>query len=157
MATIEKAIEIAAKAHAGTTDRQGTPYILHSLSVMNHVEGLDAKIVAVLHDVVEDTDVNLDRLRGEGFTEEIIEAVRLMTRGEDQSYADYVVALSDNELAKRVKLADLRDNSRAERALLRPERMERDLRRIARYHLSWRYLTGGSDESQYRAAMKEVE
>lgn len=157
MATIEKAIEIAARAHAGATDRQGSPYILHALSVMAGVDSLPAKIVAVLHDVVEDTDVTLERLQAEGFSEEIIEAVRLMTRGEEQSYADYVVALSGHELARQVKLADLHDNSRAERALLRPERLDRDLRRIARYHLSWRYLTGGTDEAEYREAMKQVE
>ena len=157
MATIEKAIQIAARAHEGQVDKQGLPYILHPLRVMDGVEGLDAKIVAVLHDVVEDTEVTIDDLEREGFSGEILAAARCVTHSEGESYADYVVRCRANPIARRVKLSDLADNTRLSRTIVRPLALSRDTARFAKYLLSHSFLTGQITEEQYRAAMPEVE
>jgi (p)ppGpp synthase/HD superfamily hydrolase len=153
MATIEKALQIAAKAHEGQTEKDGQPYILHPLRVMNSVEGEEAKIAAVLHDVIEDTAVTEGDLRREGFGEAVIATVLCLTHRTGEPYADYVVRCRGNEVARRVKLADLEDNARPSRALLRPDRLEPDLARLRRYFLAYKFLTGLLSEEQYRAAM----
>jgi hypothetical protein len=153
MATIEKALQIAASAHEGRTDREGQPYILHPLRVMAGVEGLEAKIVAVLHDVIEDTSVTADELRQAGFGEPIVSAVTRVTHRDDEPYADYVVRCKGDELARRVKLADLEDNARPDRVLFRPDRLEADQDRVRRYLLSYKFLTDRITEGQYRMAM----
>src|SRR5262245_54954078 len=107
MATIEKALQIAARAHEGQKDKEGLPYILHPLRAMMSIQGEDAQIVAVLHDVIEDTNVTADDLRQAGFGEQIVAAVLCVTHKKDESYADYVVRCKDDEVARRVKLADL--------------------------------------------------
>jgi (p)ppGpp synthase/HD superfamily hydrolase len=154
MATIEKALQIAARAHEGQVDKEGLPYILHPLWVMSGVEGLEAKIVAVFHDVIEDTPVTADDLRREGFSEAIVASVLCVTHRKDESYADYVVRCKGNEVARRVKLADLEDNSRLSRTIFRLDRIEHDLARIRRYVLSYKFLTDQITEAQYRAAME---
>ena len=153
MATLERAIEIAARAHAGVRDTQGQAYILHPIRVMMGVESEQAKIVAVLHDVVEDTDITLDALRGEGFSEQVLDALSLVTHRENQSYADYVVGCRSNEIARQVKLSDLRDNANLDRLLLRPEKYDGDSSRMQRYVLSYRFLSGVLSETQYRELM----
>jgi hypothetical protein len=154
MATIEKALQIAARAHEGQVDKEGLPYILHPLWVMSGVEGLEAKIVAVFHDVIEDTPVTADDLRREGFSEAIVASVLCVTHRKDESYADYVVRCKGNEVARRVKLSDLEDNTRLSRTIFRLDRIEHDLARIRRYVLSYKFLTDQITEAQYRAAME---
>ena len=151
MATIEKALQIAAKAHEGQKDKDGQPYILHPLRVMNAVDGEEAKIAAVLHDVIEDSPVTEEDLRNEGFSEAVITAVRCLTHGKSESYADYVIRCSNNDIACQVKLADLEDNVRPSRAILRPDRLEPDLARLRRYLLAYKFLSGMVNEAQYRA------
>jgi hypothetical protein len=153
MATIEKALRIAAQAHEGQRDKEGQPYVLHSLRVMMKLQGEDAQIVGVLHDVVEDTSVTLDDLRAAGFSEAVLAAVSLVTHDKGEPYADYVVRCKGNAIARRVKLADLEDNSRLDRTLLRPERFERDVARLRKYALSYKYLTDQITEDQYRTLM----
>lgn len=155
MATIERALQIAAKAHEGQKDKEGLPYVLHPLRVMMAVEGEEAQVVAVLHDVVEDTPVTLDDLRQAGFSEAVLAAVQCVTHHKDEPYADYVVRCKGNEVARRVKLADLGDNSRLDRTILRPQRLQQDLARIRRYALSYKFLTDQISEEQYRALMAE--
>jgi hypothetical protein len=155
MATIEKALQIAAQAHESQKDKEGLPYILHSLRVMGRVEGEEAQIVAVLHDVVEDTPVTLDDLRRAGFSEAVLAAVRCVTHQKDQPYADYVVGCKGNPTARQVKLADLADNSRLDRTILRPQRLQADLARIHRYVLSHKFLTDQITEEEYRALMSQ--
>ena len=157
MATIEKALQIAARAHEGQVDKQGLPYILHPLRVMDGVEGLDAKIVAVLHDVVEDTEVTIDDLEQAGFSEEVVAAVRCVTHAEGETYADYVVRCRADPIARRVKLSDLADNTRLSRTIVRPHDLGRDTARYAKYLLSHSFLTGQITEDQYRSAMPEFE
>ncbi len=155
MATIEKALQIAAKAHEGQKDKSGQPYILHPLRVMAEVEDEDAKIVAVLHDVIEDTSVTANDLRQAGFSEEIVAAVLCVTHRKEEPYAEYVVRCKGNDVARRVKLADLEDNSRLSHTILRPHRLQVDLARIRRYFLSYKFLTGQITEEQYRSLMGE--
>ena len=157
MATIEKALQIAAKAHEGQTDKDGQPYILHPLRVMHRVEGLDTRIIAILHDVVEDTPVTLDDLRAAGFSTTILDGVRCVTHGKDESYADYVVRCKANPLGRQVKLADLEDNSRPDRLLLRPDRVEGDFKRLHKYVLAYKFLTDRLSEADYRKLMTDNE
>ncbi len=155
MATIEKALQIAAKAHEGQKDKEGQPYILHPLRVMAAVEGEAARIAAILHDVVEDSEVIEDDLRQAGFGESVVAAVRCLTHVKDEPYADYVIRCKANGVARRVKLADLEDNARPTRAILRPDRLEPDMTRLRNYFLAYKFLTGMITEPQYREAMQE--
>jgi (p)ppGpp synthase/HD superfamily hydrolase len=154
MSDLNTAIRIAAAAHSGQEDKQGGPYITHPLRVMNLCTDPRAQIVAVLHDVVEDTDTTLDELRGAGFSTEILEAVRCATHPRGVTYTDYIVRLKANPIARQVKLADLTDNSRIERLLMRPEKVDKDLTRMARYLFSYKFLTDGLSEPQYRELME---
>src|SRR5262245_56462343 len=155
MASIETALQIAAKAHEGQKDKEGLPYILHPLRAMMSVKGEDAQIVAILHDVIKDTSVTADDLRGAGFSEKIIAAVLCVMHRKDEPYADYVVRCKGNEVARQVKLADLEDNSRLDRTMLRPQRFEADVARLRKYVLSYKYLADQITEQQYRSLMEK--
>jgi (p)ppGpp synthase/HD superfamily hydrolase len=155
MAAIEKALQIAARAHEGQLDKHGQPYILHPLRVMAAVEGDEARIVAILHDVIEDTSVTAEVLRREDFRPVVLEALDCLTQRKDEPYADYVIRCKGHEIARRVKLADLEDNSRLPRAILRPDRIEPDIERVRKYLLAYKFLTDMLTVEQYRAAMRE--
>jgi hypothetical protein len=157
VATLERAIRIAVEAHTGQTDKGGQPYILHVLRVMFAVSHPDARIVAALHDVVEDTPVTEDDLRAEGFSEPILAAVRCLTRKHGINYADYVVGVRANPLAVQAKLADLADNSRLDRNVISPARIEADKRRLAKYLITYKFLTDQIDEPTYRTLMADLE
>jgi guanosine-3',5'-bis(diphosphate) 3'-pyrophosphohydrolase len=157
MATIEKALQIAAKAHEGQQDKEGQPYILHPLRVMHTVHGTDAQIVALLHDVVEDTSVTLDDLRAAGFSATILDGVQCVTHRKEESYADYVIRCKTHPLGRQVKLADLEDNSRLARLLLRPDRLESDLKRMRKYALAYKFLMDRLTETEYRRLLAEAE
>jgi len=137
MATLERAIEIAAKAHAGQMDKAGQPYVLHPLRMMLAVATPEARIAAVLHDVVEDTAVTLKELEGEGFTAEVLEAVEALTKREGEDYEAFIRRVAPNPIAREVKLADLRDNSDLSRIL---EPTERDRERVKKYRRAIAYL-----------------
>ncbi len=121
MSTLERAISIAAEAHAGQTDKGGAPYILHPLRVMMRVEGEDARIAAVLHDLVEDTHWTFDDLRTEGFGEAVVAALDGLTRRDGELYLDFCRRAATNELARQVKLADIDDNLDPARVAALPE------------------------------------
>src|SRR4051794_35394533 len=114
MSTLEKAIELAARYHAGQRDKDGRCYLLHPLRCMFRVQEEPAMIVAALHDTIEDTSLTEADLQQEGFAADVLDALRLLTHEKSVSYADYVVAIAANPLARQVKLADLEDNSRPE-------------------------------------------
>jgi hypothetical protein len=118
---------------------------------MMSVQGEEAQIVAVLHDVIEDTPVTADELLRAGFGEQVVAAVLCVTHRKGESYADYVVRCKADDIARRVKLADLADNTRLDRTILRPDRLEGDLARIRRYLLSYKYLTDQITEEEYRS------
>jgi (p)ppGpp synthase/HD superfamily hydrolase len=137
MATLERAILIAAQAHLGQRDKAGAPYILHPLRLMMRMESEAAMIAAVLHDVVEDSDWTLDQLRGEGFSEEVLHAVDCLTRREDESYDEFISRAKADAVARQVKIADLEDNMNVKRI---GEMTPKDLARIEKYHCAWRIL-----------------
>jgi len=139
MATLERAIEIAAKAHAGQVDKAGQPYVLHPLRMMLAVSTLEARMVAVLHDVVEDTDVTLEQLQAEGFPASVLEAVEALTKRDGEDYEGFIRRVAPNPVAREVKLADLRDNSDLSRIA---EPTERDRARIEKYRRAIEYLQG---------------
>jgi len=139
---LEKAIAIAVEAHRGQTDKMGAPYILHPLSVMWRVDGETEKIVAVLHDVVEDTPWTFEDLKREGFPDEVLQALECVTKREGESYDDFVKRSASNAVARRVKLADLEDNMDVRRLKVGTQK---DFERIAKYVSAWRYLKGIRD------------
>lgn len=157
MSTLEKAIEIASQSHAGVLDKQGEPYILHPLRVMLNVRGLSAQVVAVLHDVVEDTDVTLEDIRNAGFSEDVVTGLALVTHKREMSYADYVIGCKQNAIAQEVKLSDLRENTRLDRALMRADRFADDTSRMQRYILSYQFLKDELPEPEYRKMMAAIE
>jgi (p)ppGpp synthase/HD superfamily hydrolase len=143
MSQIERALQIAVEAHAGQKDKSGLPYAFHPIRVMLRCKSDEAKIVALLHDVVEDTPVTFDRLSAEGFSESVLSAVRLLTHDPAVSYEDYVRQLGKNPVAREVKLADLEDNSDIKR-LKGIE--DKDVARLRKYLFAYRYLTGAIEE-----------
>lgn len=130
MATLERAIEIAAKNHTGQKDKGGEPYILHPLRVMMGVRGENEKIAAVLHDVVEDTSITLDDLRREGFADAIVRAVDALTKRPGETRLDAGRRAAADPIARKVKLSDLADNMNLTR-LGNPT--EKDLARLREY------------------------
>lgn len=134
-----KAIRLAYEAHAGQTDRSGLPYICHPLHVAESMEDEVTTVVALLHDVVEDTVWTIEELRGEGFPEEALEALALLTHDEDVPYMDYVRKIGENPIAKAVKLSDLAHNSDLSRL---PCVTSKDLARAEKYRQAAAILKG---------------
>lgn len=137
MSTLERAIAIAARAHAGQVDKGGAPYILHPLRVMLRLFEPREQLVAVLHDVIEDSPVTLEQLRGEGFSEEVLQALAALTKVEGEDYPGFIRRAAQNPLARRVKRADLAENSDLSRI---PEPSEDDRRRLEKYRQAIQYL-----------------
>ena len=139
MATLERAIALAAQAHEGQVDKAGATYILHPLRMMLSVDTPEARVAAVLHDVVEDTPVSLEELRAEGFSEAVIGAVEALTKRpeEEDDYDAFIRRVAPNPLARQVKLADLRDNCDVSR-IAQPS--QNDWRRIEKYKRAIQYL-----------------
>ncbi|HEX8190116.1 MAG TPA: HD domain-containing protein [Pyrinomonadaceae bacterium] len=139
VATVEDAVSIAARAHRGQKDKAGAPYLLHPLRMMLRMDTEAAMMAAVLHDVVEDTEWTLERLREAGFSEEVLEAVDCLTHREGESYQEFVERVRTNPVARLVKIADLEDNMNVRRMnRLGPKELER----LEKYHRAWRVLTG---------------
>ena len=135
---LDRAIDLAKQHHEGQTDKAGNPYIEHPLRVMNQMESEEEKIVAVLHDIVEDTDISLDDLRNEGFSKEVVDAVECLTKQDGENYDSYIERISFNPLAVKIKLADLEDNRDLTRL---PEVTDKDLERIEKYDKALEKLT----------------
>lgn len=130
MGTLEHAIALAAAAHAGQVDKAGAPYVLHVLRVMLRLQGTDERIAGALHDIVEDCGWTLERLRQEGFSEEAVTAVDAVTRREGESYRDFILRAREHPVGRRVKMADLLDNTDDSRL---PNPTDRDLARLKKY------------------------
>ena len=135
MATLKRAIEIARQAHAGQVDKAGEDYIEHPLRIMWKAKTEDEQIIGVLHDVVEDSDWTFEMLEEEGFSSEVIEALRCMTKlSDDEDYDHFIDRVLTNTLAMRVKLLDLEDNMDLTRL---SECTEDDIRRNQKYQLAY--------------------
>ena len=127
---LQRAIAIAAKAHEGQVDKAGKPYLAHPLFVMEQVNSLEEKIVAVLHDAIEDSDLTFENLRSEGFPEVLIEAIAAITKIEGEAYETYLQRVIANPIALRVKVADVTHNLDLGRI---PRPTEADFQRIQKY------------------------
>lgn len=131
MSTLARAIEIARVAHAGQSDKAGAPYVGHPLRLMAAVAPEEAKIAAVLHDVVEDgPGWSLERLRREGFSDAVLRAVDALTKRPGEDYPEFILRAAADPIAKLVKRADLVDNMDVSRL---PEITARDLQRLEKY------------------------
>jgi (p)ppGpp synthase/HD superfamily hydrolase len=137
--TIEDALSVAVEAHRGQSypAPEPEPFILHPLRVMLGVTSGAAQIVALLHDVVEDTPVTIRDLADQGFDKQIVHAVDCLSRRSGEPYEGYIERVASDDLAREVKLSDLEDNLRNNRAL---PRTPDNLARIARYEQALRVL-----------------
>ena len=136
---LKLAIELAISAHNGQFDtHNGRPYIEHPFRVMNAGHTLQEKIVGVLHDVVEDSDMTLTQLKESGFSEEIVDAVDSMTKRENESYDDYILRVKKNPIGVRVKMIDLTDNMDIRRWM---DVQYHDLARLQKYLSAYKQLT----------------
>lgn len=139
MKYLEKAIKIAIEAHKNQVDLSGEPYIEHIYRVALSVNGgKDERIVAFLHDVVEDSDMTINDLRAAGFEERIIEAVDILTKREGQPYDSYIDRISTNKIAIAVKVADLKDNMNITRL---KSLNDKHIARIKKYHTAYSKLS----------------
>ena len=143
---LAKAIEIAASAHSEQKDKGGSPYILHPIRVMMSLNTEEEKIVGVLHDVVEDSeDWDFDRLREQGFAEDIISALMSVTKQSDaENYGAFIERAGRNQIGRNVKIADLKDNLDVTRM---GTLKEKDLLRINKYKNALLKLASGSPVS----------
>ncbi|NJN38402.1 MAG: GTP pyrophosphokinase [Acaryochloridaceae cyanobacterium CSU_3_4] len=107
---LSTAIAIATDCHAHQLDKAGQPYISHPLRVMQAVATTQEKIVAVLHDTVEDSDLTLPDLAAAGFPSDVLAAIDAITQRQDESYEVYLARVIENPIALRVKIADMTDN-----------------------------------------------
>ena len=131
----KNAMKLCYTAHAGQLDKSGLPYVLHPVHLAEQMEDEYTTVTAHLHDVVEDTAYSLEDLRRMGYPEQILEAISLLTHREGIPYLEYVAAIKENPIARRVKLADLRHNSDLtrldavdEKALARAEKYKQAIR-----------------------------
>jgi (p)ppGpp synthase/HD superfamily hydrolase len=153
MATLERAIEIATEAHRGQLDKAGNEYIGHPLRVMAMGRTTEEKIVGVLHDVVEDSAWTFEQLAAEGFSAEVIEALRCVTKlSETEPYDKFIARIKHNPLAVAVKLNDLTDNMDIRRL---PYLSDKDVKRLKKYLKAYKQLTGTPTYSVY-ACRQEI-
>ena len=141
MKLIEKSLIIALRAYAGKTDKAGREYIHHPLRVMAKMKTDLEMSVALLHDVIEDSEITAADLLAEGIPVEVVEAVASLSRNENESYEDFIARAKKNRLAAKVKIADIEDNI----DVLRLESLnEDDLARVKKYHSAWQFLNDKS-------------
>lgn len=138
MPTLEDAIALAVKAHQGQVDKVGQPYILHPLRVMFRLEGELERIVGVLHDVVEDSELAFGDLQQMGYSDEVITALDGVTRRDEESYDEFIERSLVHPVSRRVKLADLEDNMDVRR--MAAALTEKDVERLQRYRRAWERL-----------------
>ena len=137
MKLIEASLNIALRAYAGKVDKAGREYILHPLRVMAKMKTDEEMTAALLHDVLEDSEITAEQLLAEGIPAEIVEAVQYLSKHENEAYQDFIARTKKNRLAAKVKLADIEDNM----DVLRLNSLdENDLARIKKYHSAWRFL-----------------
>ena len=147
MSTLQRAIEIATEAHKGQFDKAGNEYIGHPLRVMEMGKTEDEKIVGMLHDVIEDTDWTFEALEAEGFSKEVIDALRCVTKvSEKENYDDFIDRVRKNPLAVAVKINDLTDNMDIRRL---PYLSDKYIKRLKKYLKAYKRLVGEPVYSVY--------
>lgn len=137
-ALYQQAIDLATEAHFGQVDKAGNDYILHPMHLATQFEDFSCKIVALLHDVIEDTEVTAEALHSKGFTSELIAAIVAITKVDGEEYEQYLERVKANEWARLVKLADLRHNMDLSRL---PNPNEKDFERIKKYQFAVSFLS----------------
>lgn len=135
---IDVALEIAKRAHAGQVDKAGEEYIKHPIYVASQVNTDEEKIVALLHDVIEDSDTTAEDLLGAGLPSDVVQAVQVLTKKKGETYQEYLQKVKENELSRVVKLADLKHNSDLSRL---KEVKESDIKRFEKYRRAIEYLS----------------
>ena len=135
---LEQAISIASLAHAGQLDKGGEPYILHPLRVMMKLKDEKQRIVAVLHDVIDDTDLTIQDLSDQGLDYELVKIILTLTRRKDETYDEYLNRICYDRFAMEIKLADLEDNMDMSR-IKNPTK--KDFQRLAKYRIAKDILT----------------
>lgn len=133
----DRALRIAIRAHKGQKDKSGREYIMHPIRVAERCKDPRAKIVALLHDTIEDTDVTAEYLGNEGFPDEIISGVLSVTKQKGETYEAFVCRAADNPIGREVKIADLEDNMDIRRL---KEITDEDMARLRKYLRAWQYL-----------------
>ena len=134
MNKLKQAINIAVEYHSGQKDRAGEPYIQHPLRMMMKMKTAEEKITAVLHDVVEDSNITIDNLRKEGFSENILKAVDALTKRKGESYKKSIERVKKYPLAVKVKIADFEDNMDIRRLNRITENDRKRLNRYLKYY-----------------------
>ena len=130
------ASKIAYKAHEGQTDKAGVPYIFHPIHIAEQMDSEESCVVALLHDVIEDSDITLEILN-KYFNDDIITALRVLTKKENDDYVMYIKRVKTNKLATKVKIKDLEHN----RDLTRLDEVtDKDRKRSLKYWQAIRYL-----------------
>lgn len=157
---LDKAIELAVRGHQGSEDPPGEPYIVHPMRVMLTVSQADdahqneqLRCVAILHDTLEKTKLRVADLKKAGMPPRVVRAVQLLTHDDETTFADYVVKLKPDALARMVKIADLMDNADLRRVTYRADKAK-DRKRVIRYAASYKFLTDQISEKTYREMMK---
>lgn len=149
MSSLNRAIEIATEAHKGQFDKSGKDYIGHPLRVMEMGKNEEDRIVGVLHDVIEDTPWSFEMLEAEGFSSEIIAALKCVTKiSENENYDDFIERVKKNPLAVAVKINDLTDNMDIRRL---PYLSDKDVKRLKKYLKAYKKLIGEPLYSIYAA------
>ena len=133
----EKAMQIAIKVHNGQVDKGGNDYINHPIRVSENCSLDEDKIVALLHDTIEDGDITVDYLLMQGFPHDIVDAVLSVSRNKDEGYFDFILRCKANPIGRRVKIADLKDNMDITRL---NELTEKDINRLKKYHKAYKML-----------------
>ncbi len=130
MSDLQTALLIAAQAHHGQKRKNGLPYLLHPFQVMLRMKTDKEMIVAILHDLIEDTAITLGDLKAKGFSDDLLSALDLLTKKRGQTYDEYIAAISQNLLARAVKIADLEDNMNLSEL---PEVADKELSRLWKF------------------------
>jgi len=137
MNNLNKAIILASEAHNGQVDKAGKPYILHPLRLMSKFSREEEQIIAVLHDVVEDSNVLFKELESYGFSKIILNALDCLTKRENEEYSDFIERILNDDLATKVKIVDIKDNMDLTRL---KAITDKDLERVKKYHKALQVL-----------------
>ncbi|MBQ9544700.1 MAG: GTP pyrophosphokinase [Clostridia bacterium] len=139
----KKALKISFEAHKNQTDKSGLPYVYHPFHLAEQMETEETAVTALLHDVVEDTDITLEDIKNAGFPESVVSALALMTHDKSVPYKEYIARIKKDPVARAVKLADLKHNSDLSRL---DEVGEKDLERVKKYEAAIAFLTDGENK-----------
>lgn len=133
----KKTIKLMFEKHKDQVDKSGIPYVFHPFHLAEQMDDEETTITALLHDIVEDTDTTFDDLRKLGFSDNVINALKLMTHDKNVDYFEYVKNISKNPIARKVKIKDLEHNMDTSRL---DEVTDKDLERVKKYKKCYKYL-----------------